>query len=84
MKTSIVRIGNSQGIRLPKPLLEKSGLSGEVEIEARANQLLIRPAHGPRRGWEEAFAAMRAVGDDALLDHAHAHSAWDEGEWQWK
>ena len=34
MKTRIVSIGNSQGIRIPKLLLEQTGLSGEVEIRA--------------------------------------------------
>ena len=44
MKTRIVRIGNSQGIRIPKPLLEQTGLRGEVEISAQDDSLIIRPA----------------------------------------
>jgi antitoxin MazE len=36
MKTRIVAIGNSQGIRIPKPLLEQTGLFGEVEISTAA------------------------------------------------
>ncbi|MFO0803128.1 MAG: AbrB/MazE/SpoVT family DNA-binding domain-containing protein [Gemmataceae bacterium] len=82
MKTRIVRIGNSQGIRIPRPLLEAAGLTAEVEVTARRGSLVIRPIREPRAGWAEAFAAMAANRDDALLDDAPA-SEWDGEEWQW-
>jgi len=85
MKTRIVAIGNSQGIRIPKPLLEQTGLSGEVEISAEDDGLVIRPAKRPRAGWAAAFRKMAQRGDDTLLDDAAPSlSAWDEGEWQWQ
>jgi antitoxin MazE len=83
MKTRIVRIGNSQGIRIPKPLLEQSGLGEEVEIEVRPNEIVIRAAARPRDGWEEAFSRMSAEGDDALLDSDVVSSDWDDREWTW-
>ena len=78
----IVAIGNSQGIRIPKPLLEQSGLSGEVEITATKQGLVIRPKHRPRAGWGAAFAEMSRLGDDALVDQP-APTAWDRDQWQW-
>lgn len=85
MKARIVRIGNSQGVRIPKPLLEESGLGTEVEIEAQAGQIVIRAAERPREGWEEAFRSMAAHGDDALLDPEVVGSGgtWDDEEWEW-
>jgi antitoxin MazE len=84
MKTRIVAIGNSQGIRIPKPLLEQTGLAGEVEISVEDGALLIRPAQRPRAGWAAAFQEMARRGDDALLDDAAPSlSAWDESEWEW-
>jgi antitoxin MazE len=68
MKTRIVPIGNSQGICIPKPLLEQTGLSGEVEISAEGDALVIRPVKRPRAGWAAAFREMARRGDDALLD----------------
>jgi antitoxin MazE len=68
MKARIVRIGNSQGIRIPKPLLDQTGLSGEVEIDAQDDTLIIRPARRPRAGWAAAFREMAHRGDDTLLD----------------
>jgi antitoxin MazE len=85
MKTRIVPIGNSQGIRIPKPLLEQTGLSGEVEIIAEEDSLVIRRARKPRADWSAAFAEMARQGDDALLDDVPPSlSDWDEGEWEWQ
>jgi antitoxin MazE len=82
IRTQIVKIGNSQGIRIPKPLLEQSGIQTEVEIEVENDRLIIRPASKRRAGWDEAFAAMAERGDDRLLD-PEIVSSWDETEWQW-
>jgi antitoxin MazE len=85
MKTRIVRIGNSQGVRIPRALLEESGLHGEVEIIAQDGTLVIRPARKPREGWAEAFREMARRGDDALLDEAPPSlSTWDRDEWEWR
>ena len=84
MKTRIVRIGNSQGIRIPKLLLEAAGLQGEVDLTTKRGLLMIRPAHGPRAGWAEAFQEMALNGDDAILvDIPIGLSEWDEEEWEW-
>jgi antitoxin MazE len=66
MKTRIVRIGNSQGIRIPPLLLQQTGLHGEVEIRAEDDSLVIRPAKKPRAGWAAAFEEMARRGEDAL------------------
>lgn len=84
MRARIIQIGNSQGIRIPKPLLERSGLSGEVELEVSDNQIIIRAPKNPRAGWDEAFREMHARGDDELLDGDHSTSSWDEEEWVWE
>ncbi len=83
MKTRIVKIGNSQGVRIPKLFLEQISLGGEVELEVQDNQIIIRPSTFPRQGWEEAFRQMAANGDGQLLDGEVQASRWDEEEWQW-
>lgn len=84
MKTRIVRIGNSQGIRIPKPLLEETGLRGEVEISVYDGSLIITRARKPRAGWAIAFRTMAERGDDALLDErVPSSTSWDEEEWEW-
>ena len=85
MKTRIVRIGHSRGIRIPKPLLEQTGLSGEVEISVQDGSLVIRSAHKPRAGWATEFKRMAERGDDVLLDEeSPSMTRWDEDEWEWR
>lgn len=85
MKARLIRIGNSQGIRIPKPLLEQTGLSGEVEISVKDHSLVIRAARKPRAGWDAAFREMAKRGDDALLDaDVGSLSSWDQEEWEWR
>lgn len=82
--TQIVKIGNSQGIRIPKLLLEQVGLNGTVQMEVEADCLILRPVHKPRQGWEEQFQRMAENGDDALLDaNTPTLTKWDEAEWEW-
>ena len=84
MKARIVRIGNSRGVRIPKPLIEETGLDGEVEIRVQDDSIVISPLRRPRAGWQEAFKAMAARGEDSLVhgDQTGA-SDWDEEEWEW-
>ena len=85
MKTRIVQIGNSKAIRLPKVLLEESGLGEHVEIRVEGNQLIIEPADRPREGWGQAFAEMARKEHDRLLDSKEfTLSRWDEEEWAWE
>lgn len=84
MKSRIVKIGNSQGIRIPKLLIEQTGIAEDVEIEVIGNTLVISSAHPARSGWDDAFHSMAAVGDDDLLESpAIQTSSWDEEEWEW-
>jgi len=68
MKTRIIRIGNSWGIRVPKVLLDHAQLPKEVELHAERGRLVVQAAPGPRFGWERAAKVMRARGEDRLLD----------------
>ena len=79
-----MKIGNSQGVRIPKLLLERSNLAEEVELEAQDDRIIIRSTRQPRQDWESAFRAMAERGDDELLDkESLARTRWDEVEWQW-
>lgn len=85
MITHIVKIGNSKGIRIPKLLLEQSGLPDEVELEVQNHNIIIRPKPGVREGWDIAFRTMAEKDDDQLLDKDYLtkQSSWDEKEWEW-
>jgi antitoxin MazE len=85
MRASIVRIGNSQGIRIPKVVLEQTQLKGEVELEVRDQQILIRAVRKPRQDWGRKFRLMAEKGDDRLLDSdVVGQTSWDKEAWEWK
>jgi antitoxin MazE len=83
MKARIIRIGNSQGVRLPKPLLEQAGLPEDVELHAESGRIIIEGAKVPRAGWAAAAQAARARGDGTLLDPP-ASTRFDAEEWEWR
>jgi antitoxin MazE len=85
MRTRIVKIGNSRGIRIPRVLLEQAGLSDEFELISQDGSLIVRPARRPREVWAAAFQKMARRGDDALLDDAPPSLlSWDEDDWEWR
>jgi antitoxin MazE len=84
VKTRIVRIGNSQGVRIPKALLEWCYLQGEVELEPRSDYLILRSAKKPRGGWDTAFEAMAKQGDDkTIIGDVLTENKWDNDELNW-
>ena len=75
-------MGNSRGVRLPKPLIDQAGLSDEVDLELRGNTIVIAARPAARLGWAEAARKLRAEGGDQLLDPPTS-TCFDETEWQW-
>ena len=69
MHVTIRRIGNSQGVVIPKPLLAHVGLdNGEAEMTIEGGALVLRrPAKPARAGWAEAAQKIAERGDDALV-----------------
>ena len=67
METSIIKIGNSKGLRLSKTILEKYNIKEKVEIILEKDQIILRPIEKPRKNWEIEFKKMRLNGDDRLL-----------------
>lgn len=84
MKTQIIRIGNSKGVRIPKVMLEQTKMRDEVELKVQGQQIIIRPIRKTREGWEDAFRSMAERGDDQLLDKDDLvfQSSWDKQEWE--
>ena len=85
MRTKLIAIGNSRGVRLPKAVLEQCAMTDDIELEVKAGQLVLRAAGRPRAGWEAAFARMARRGDDRLLnaESVHKPTAWERDEWRW-
>jgi len=82
MRTELIRIGNSRGIRIPKPLIEQCGLGETVQLSIENNRLIIAPDRRHREGWAESFLAGGPTGDDELLLDG-LENEFDREEWRW-
>ncbi len=82
MRTRLIQIGNSRGIRLPKPLIAQAGLSEEVDLEIHDGSIVISRAGTPRTGWADAAIALNRNNEDKVL-HEHCPTEFDEAEWTW-
>ena len=69
MQIKIRKMGNSQGIIIPKPILQQSGLTDEVELRLDGDRIILsRPNKpNPREGWAEASRRIAEAGDDELV-----------------
>jgi len=83
MKVALVRIGNSRGIRIPKPLIEECGFGKTVEMHVEDGRVVIEAAQHPRRGWEKMLRAAGPADADELLLEGVGPNAFDEEEWEW-
>jgi antitoxin MazE len=82
MKTRLVRIGNSRGVRLPKAIIAQAGLTEEVELGVRNGAIVIARVTSARSGWANAASQLRQRDEDRLLDPP-APTRFDEEEWEW-
>ena len=80
MLVSIIRIGNSKGIRFPKVVLERLGIKDKVDMEVTDKGILLSPVSDtPRKGWAEAFCKMHKNNEDILEDVPSG----EDFEWEW-
>ena len=81
VKARIVAIGNSLGVRIPRLLLEQSGLTNDVELHAEHGRIVIAAVRAPRAGWAAAAATLHARGEDGVIETPSP--AFDAEEWEW-
>ncbi len=67
MEVTVITIGNSKGIRIPKAVLEEYHINEKLEMTLEKNRIVLTPKTSPRKGWEESFRQMHANGEDNLF-----------------
>jgi antitoxin MazE len=82
MRTRLISIGNSKGVRLPKPLILQAGLTDEVELQVQDGAIVITRAVRRRAGWAEAAQELHRREEDRLMEPLPP-TAFDEKEWEW-
>lgn len=67
MDISLISIGNSKGIRLPKTILEKYNIQDSIELILEKGFIILKPKTSARKGWEKSFKKMHENSDDNQL-----------------
>jgi antitoxin MazE len=82
MLVSVIPIGNSRGIRLPKAILDQLKIQDKLELEVEDNQLILKPIQKKaREGWELDFKDMNARHEDELFIPESIENG--NFEWEW-
>ena len=82
MLVSLVQVGNSKGIRLPKSILDQCQIEDKLEMEVTNNEIILKPIRNkPREKWAEKFKKMNENGDDALLINDGLDLS--DKDWEW-
>ena len=67
MEISVIKIGNSKGLRLSKDILARYNIKDKVELVLEKGYIILKPKSQPRKNWERAFKKMHENNDDQLL-----------------
>lgn len=79
MEISVIKIGNSKGLRLSKDILNRYNIKDKVELVFEKGYIILKPKTEPRMGWEEAFKQMNEnIDDQLLIDDVFDDESFDE------
>jgi antitoxin component of MazEF toxin-antitoxin module len=66
MQSTIIQIGNSKGVRLPKEVLILSGIQKDIEIKVKRGEIKITPRKNIQNSPEFAVASEASFAKDWL------------------
>jgi len=82
MEVAIRKMGNSQGVLIPKPILAQVGLEGSADLRVRNGVIEIRPVRrNPREGWSKDAQRLAEQGGDAPVWPELANEGDDDLVW---
>lgn len=77
----LVKIGNSQGIRIPKPLIQQAQLEGkELDIQLVNQGILVTPSKNPRENWQKTIETILASNASEVPDSEWLDATLTSGE----
>jgi antitoxin MazE len=82
MLVSVIPIGNSRGIRIPKSILQQLNIEESLELEIHDKEIVLKPVNKkPRENWVKAFKDMHNNGDDKIIIDDFDEQA--DFQWEW-
>lgn len=84
MNLDLIDIGNSKGIRLPKPVIEACGIDKHLQLVIEDGKIIITPLKSLRAGWNDAFKKARADKPDSVVsEFSEISNDFDQNDWTW-
>lgn len=83
MKSQIIKIGNSKGLRLPKSVIEQCEFNETVELEIKNKRLIVSSSRKPREGWAESFAEINIKPENELMKNFKHIDHEIDDDWTW-
>lgn len=68
LEAKLIKIGNSQGIRLPKKVISRYGFGNVVLLEETQDGILIHSAKSGKLSWEDTYKEMASMEKDEWAD----------------
>ena len=81
MIAKVIQIGNSKGIRIPNQILKEMNIENHLEliISDKKDEIILKPLHKVRDGWNDSFKKMKSTSEDKLI----IDDSLDLKEWEW-
>ena len=83
MKSKLIRIGDSQGVCIPKPLIDQAGLRDDVQLRVVGTAVIVQSDSTVRSGWDVAARGIEGMNEDGMIDDP-LPTDFDESEWVWE
>ena len=82
MKATLRKMGNSQGVLIPKAIVSQLDIEDELDMTVENNAIVLRKPHkAVRAGWAEASRQIAEAGDDGLVWPEFANEGDKELAW---
>ncbi len=82
MKTKLVKIGNSKGVRIPKSLIDEAGLTDEIELMLQNKEIVLKSVSTPRETWADRYKKELEKEDTSQKEEIwFLDNDWDDSEW---
>lgn len=83
MRAKIIKIGNSQGLRIPKSFIEECNIQKTVAIKVHKNSLVITPCNETRKDWDKKFSISKDSDEHSLSTLMNSSNSFDKEDWTW-
>jgi antitoxin MazE len=84
MNLDLIDIGNSKGIRLPKPVIEACGIEKTMQLVIEDGKIIITPIKALRAGWNDAFKKPKTDKlDSVITEFSEISNDFDQNDWTW-